>query len=151
MSRSSSFRLQSVLELRRAQERAAGVAAAEAARAAARHEQQAADVARALGTAAVPQHLDGAAFVATMVGLSALAADEVGARATARATAEQAAAVRAAWTSAAQATKALERLAERHRLATVRAELAAEERAVDDIVTGRYRPRTDGEEGTWRG
>ncbi|SDN58894.1 flagellar export protein FliJ [Klenkia soli] len=143
------FRLQSVLELRRAQERTAALAAAEAERAAARHEQHAADVARSLGAAAVPQGLTGAGFVATMVGMAALAADEVDARATARATAEQAAAVRATWTAAAQATKALERLAERHRLAAVRAELAAQERAADDVVTGRYRSRSS-EEDAWR-
>lgn len=145
----TAFRLQPVLELRRAQERAAAQAAAQAAAAAARHEQQAADVAAALGAATVPHRMDGAAFVATMVGLHALAADEVGARATARATAEQAAAVRAGWTAAAQATKALERMAERHRLAAVRAELAAEERAADDVVTGRYRTSRR-EEDTWR-
>ncbi|MCO7222651.1 flagellar export protein FliJ, partial [Klenkia sp. PcliD-1-E] len=77
-------------------------------------------------------------------------ADEVDARATARATAEQAEAVRARWTAAAQATKALERLAERHRLAGVRAELAAEERAADDVVTGRHGRTRTGEEDTWR-
>ena len=144
------FRLQSVLELRRAQERTAALAAAEAERAAARHEHQAAEVARALGATTVPRGLTGAGFVATMVGMAALAADEVDARATARATAEQAAAVRANWTAAAQAPKALERLAERHRLAAVRAELAAQERAADDIVTGRYRSRSSGEEDAWR-
>ncbi|MEI4270710.1 flagellar export protein FliJ [Klenkia sp. LSe6-5] len=143
------FRLQPVLELRRAQERSAALAAAQAAAAAARHEQQAADVAAALGAASVPRQLDGATFVATMVGLRALAADEVDARATARATAEQAEAVRAGWTAAAQATKALERLAERHRLAAARAELAAEERAADDVVTGRYRTSRR-EEDAWR-
>jgi len=41
----------------------------------------------------------------------------------------------------------LERLAERHWLAALRAELAAEERAVDDIVTGRHSRR---EEESWR-
>ena len=143
------FRLQPVLELRRVQERAAATAAAQAAAAAARHEQQAADVAAALGAAAAPGRMSGAAFVATMVGLSALAADEVDARATARATAEQAEAVRAGWTAAAQATKALERMAERHRLAAARAELAAEERAADDVVTGRYRTSRR-EEDAWR-
>jgi flagellar export protein FliJ len=143
------FRLQPVLELRRAQERAAAQAAAQAAAAAARHEQQALDVASALGAASMPRGLSGAAFVATMVGLHALAADEVDARATARATAEQAAAVRAGWTAAAQATKALERMAERHRLAAARAELAAEERAADDVVTGRYRTSRR-EEDAWR-
>ncbi|SCX38387.1 flagellar export protein FliJ [Klenkia marina] len=143
------FRLQPVLELRRAQERTAALAAVQAAAAAARHEQQAVEVAAALSSAAVPRQLDGATFVATMVGLRALAADEVDARATARATAEQAEAVRAGWTAAAQATKALERLAERHRLAAARAELAAEERAADDVVTGRYRTSRR-EEDAWR-
>ncbi|GHE14349.1 flagellar export protein FliJ [Klenkia taihuensis] len=146
----TAFRLQPVLELRRAQERAAGAAAAAAARAAARSEAQAADVTRSLASARLPERMDGATFVATMVGLRALAADEVDARATARATAEQAEAVRASWTAAAQATKALERLAERHRLAAVRAELAAEERAADDVVTGRHGRTRTGEEDTWK-
>jgi len=55
--------------------------------------------------------------------------------------------VRAAWTSAAQRTKGLERLRERHLQAVRLAEQAAEERTVDDLVTGRSgrRTRTDGE------
>jgi flagellar FliJ protein len=45
--------------------------------------------------------------------------------------------VRAQWTAAAQRTKGLERLRERHQQALQHAEDAAEERAVDDLVTGR--------------
>jgi flagellar export protein FliJ len=55
----------------------------------------------------------------------------------ATARAEQAELVRAQWTAAAQRTKGLERLRERHLEAGRRAEAAAEERAVDDLVTGR--------------
>ena len=45
--------------------------------------------------------------------------------------------MRAQWTEAAQRTKGLERLKDRHRAAQQAAEDAAEERAVDDLVTGR--------------
>lgn len=146
--RRAAFRLQPVLELRRAQERTAGLAAADAERRALRSAEHATEVDAALGAAQVPPALDGAGFLAAMVAMSTRAADAVEARAAATATAQQSAAVRAAWTAAAQRTAALERLSERHRLAAARAELAAEERAVDDIVTGRHtRSR---EEGSWR-
>ena len=69
--------------------------------------------------------------------LRAAATDASEARALATAPAEQAELVRAQWTAAAQRTKGLERLRERHRLAQRAAEDAAEERAVDDLVTGR--------------
>lgn len=143
----TAFRLQPVLELRRVQERTAGVAAAAAARTAAAGEEHARAVAATLGRARPPSGVDGAGFLAAMLGLQTLATDADDARASATATAEQAEAVRAAWTAAAQRTAALERLAERHRLAALRAELAAEERAVDDIVTGRHSRR---EEESWR-
>ncbi len=143
----AAFRLQPVLELRRAQERTAGLAAADAERRAVRSAEHAGEVDAALGRAGLPPALDGARFVAAMVGMRTLATDAVEARAAATATAEQSAAVRAAWTAAAQRTAALERLAERHRLAAARAELAAEERAVDDIVTGRH--TRSAEEDTW--
>ena len=51
--------------------------------------------------------------------------------------AEQAELVRAQWTAAAQRTKGLEKLRERHQRPLQHAEAAAEERAVDDLVTGR--------------
>ena len=51
--------------------------------------------------------------------------------------AEQAELVRVRWTAAAQRTKALERLRERHVEALRHAEAVAEERAADDLVTGR--------------
>lgn len=139
------FRLQPVLELRRAQERTAGLAAADAERRAVRSAEHAAEVAGALGSAVLPSGLDGAGFLAAVVGVRALAADAGEARAAATAMAEQSAAVRAAWTAAAQRTAGLERLAERHRLAALRAELAAEVRAVDDIVTGRHTRSREGD------
>jgi flagellar export protein FliJ len=55
----------------------------------------------------------------------------------ATASAEAAELVREQWTAAAQRTKGLERLRERHQQAQRAAEDAAEERAVDDLVTGR--------------
>ena len=69
--------------------------------------------------------------------LRTAATDASDARALATASAEQAELVRAQWTAAAQRTKGLERLRERHREALQHAEDAAEERAVDDLVTGR--------------
>jgi flagellar FliJ protein len=70
------------------------------------------------------------------------AEDAAAARALATASAEQAELVRAAWTAAAQLTKGLERLRERHLQAVRLAEQAAEERTVDDLVTGRSGRRT---------
>ncbi|OMQ14028.1 flagellar export protein FliJ, partial [Modestobacter sp. VKM Ac-2676] len=57
--------------------------------------------------------------------------------------------VRARWTAAAQRTKGLEKLRERHLTAARTAAEAVEERAVDDLVTGRHTTRTREEE-TWR-
>ncbi|WP_324276110.1 flagellar FliJ family protein [Blastococcus brunescens] len=72
-----------------------------------------------------------------MTMLRTAATDASDARALATATAEQAQLVRGRWTEAAQRTKGLERLRERHLAALRHAEDAAEERAVDDLVTGR--------------
>jgi flagellar export protein FliJ len=69
--------------------------------------------------------------------LRTAASDASDARALATASAEQSELVRARWTAAAQRTKGLERLRERHLEALQHAEDAAEERAVDDLVTGR--------------
>jgi flagellar FliJ protein len=92
-----------------------------------------------------------------MVASAAAAADVTAARATAQASAEQAGLLRARWTAAAQQTKALEKLRERHLLAQRDAELSAEERAVDDLVTARHagadhadREHDEREEGPWR-
>jgi flagellar export protein FliJ len=131
------FRLQPVLELRRTQERAAAADAARAARSAADADERAAQREHALATAVLPARLSSGDFVAAMVLLRTAATDASDARALATASAEQAEAVRAEWTAAAQRTKALERLRERHLEAQARAEAAAEERAVDDLVTGR--------------
>ena len=55
-----------------------------------------------------------------------------------------------AWTAAAQRTKGLERLRERHVERLQAAADAAETRMVDDLVTGRHGgDRPTGEEGTW--
>ena len=131
------FRLQPVLELRRTEERAAAVASARAAQAAVDAADRATDHETTLASAVLPRSLGAGDFVAAMTLLRIAATDASDARAAAIASAEQAEAVRAQWTAAAQRTKALERLRERHREAQQRAEAAAEERAVDDLVTGR--------------
>jgi flagellar FliJ protein len=136
------FRLQPVLELRRTEEKAAAAAAAEAANAAADADRRAAGYETSLASAVLPRSLPAGAFVAAMTLLRTAAADASDARAVATASAEQSELVRARWTAAAQRTKGLERLRDRHREALQRAEDAAEERAVDDLVTGRA-GRTD--------
>jgi flagellar FliJ protein len=133
----AAFRLQPVLELRRTEERAAAVASADAARAAAQADDRATEYETSLAAARLPASLPAAAFVGAMTLLRAAANDASEARSMAAASAEAAELVRARWTAAAQRTKGLERLRERHQLAQRAAEDAAEERAVDDLVTGR--------------
>jgi flagellar FliJ protein len=133
----AAFRLQPVLELRRTQERTAALAAAEAANAAADADRRARDRETALAGSVMPPTQTAGAFLATMTLLRLAADDASAARSMATASAEQAELVRAQWTAAAQRTKGLERLRERHLEAERRAEAAAEERAVDDLVTGR--------------
>ncbi|MFW3170467.1 flagellar export protein FliJ [Geodermatophilus sp. CPCC 206100] len=145
----AAFRLQPVLELRRTQERTAALAAAEAARAAAGADRRAAEAGAAVGTIVPPGTATSGAFRASMVLARVAAEDAAAARALATASAEQAELVRAGWTAAAQRTKGLERLRERH-LETVRiAEQAAEDRSVDDLVTGRSSRRTPAGEVPW--
>ena len=141
----AAFRLQPVLELRRTEERAAAAAAAEAANAAADADRRATDYEAALADAAIPRSLPAGTFVAAMTLLRTAASDASDARALAAASAEQAELVRQRWTAAAQRTKGLERLRERHQAAMAAAEAAAEERAVDDLVTGRA-GRTESED-----
>ena len=149
------FRLEPVLRLRRTEERAASLAAAAAAREATAAAERAEADAVALSERRLPGAVTGGAFVAAMVASAAAAADVSAARSLARAHAEQAELVRARWTEAAQRTKGLERLRERHAAALQAAADAAEARTVDDLVTGRYRSTTranagdgPGEEGT---
>jgi len=145
------FRLEPVLALRRTEERAAAMAAAEAAREATAAAERAERDATALSERALPASVTGGAFVAAMVASTAAAADVSAARALAVARAEQAELVRARWTAAAQRTKGLERLKERHVAALQAAADAAEERVVDDLVTRQHSTttRTRGEETTW--
>jgi flagellar protein FliJ len=148
----AAFRLQPVLELRRVQERAAALAAAEAARAATDAERRAAERERSLSLPPMASPVSGAAFLAAMATLRSASDDAAEARSVAIASAEQAEAVRAQWTAAAQRTKGLERLRDRHQAALLSAELTAEEKAVDDLVTGRAgRARASGslEEVPW--
>jgi flagellar export protein FliJ len=133
----AAFKLQPVLELRRTQERAAAVAAAQAAQAAADADQQASEYENALATAELPRSLRPGDFLMVMTLLRTAATDASAARALATASAEQAELVRAQWTAAAQRTKGMERLRERHLQVLATAEAAAEERAADDLVTGR--------------
>ena len=144
------FRLEPVLRLRRNEERAAGLAAAAAARAATAAAERAEQQAQALTHRTVPGGLDGRAFIAAMVASSTAAADVSAARALAVAQAEQAELVRARWTAAAQRTKGLERLRERHLAALQAAADVAEARVVDDLVTRRHSDtRGREEEQTW--
>ena len=133
----AAFRLQPVLELRRTEERAAAAAAAQAANAAADADRRATEYETSLATAVLPRSLPAGTFVAAMTLLRTAAVDASAARSLATASSEQAELVRAQWTAAAQRTKGLERLRDRHEAALQAAEDAAEERAVDDLVTGR--------------
>src|SRR5688500_13645495 len=108
----ATFRLQPVLELRRTEERAAAAAAAQAANASATPP----------AAAVLPRSLPSGAFVAAMTLLRTAATDASDARALATASAEQSELVRAQWTAAAQRTKGLERLRERHMEALQHAE-----------------------------
>jgi flagellar export protein FliJ len=141
----AAFRLQPVLELRRTQERAAAVAAAQAAQTAADADRRATEQEQAVAAAVVPATSTAGAFLATMTRLRMAALDASESRALATAQAEQAELVRARWTEAAQRTKGMERLRERHLDTLRRAELSAEERLVDDLVTGRAARTQPGE------
>ena len=144
------FRLEPVLRLRRTEERAAGLAAAAAAREATEAAERAEQQAQALSTRLLPGGLDGRAFIAAMVASTTAAADVSAARALAVAQAEQAELVRERWTEAAQRTKGLERLRERHVAALQAAADVAEARVVDDLVTRRHGvDRRREEEETW--
>lgn len=146
----AAFRLQPVLELRRVQERAAAMAAAQAAQTAADADRRAGEREQSLGVPRLPSSMTGSAFVAVMATLRSAADDAAEARSVATATAEQAEVVRAQWTAAAQRTKGLERLRDRHLEALLSAERTAEEKAVDDLVTGRAgRTRADDGEVPW--
>jgi flagellar FliJ protein len=144
----AAFRLQPVLELRRGQERAAAQAAAEAANAAADADRRATERENALTGARPPASATSGVFVASMALLRVAAEDASAQRSLATASAEQAEVVRERWTAAAQRTKALERLRDRHVEAIRLADRAAEERAVDDLVTGRA-GRARAEEVPW--
>ena len=143
------FRLEPVLRLRRTEERAAGLAAAAAAREATEAAERAEQQAQALSARALRGGLDGRAFIAAMVASTTAAADVSAARALAVAQAEQAELVRERWTEAAQRTKGLERLRERHVAALQAAADVAEARVVDDLVTRRHGVDRRREEETW--
>jgi flagellar protein FliJ len=143
--RRAAFRLQPVLDLRRTEERAAGLAAADAARAAADADRRATEAEAALSSAVPVGPVAPGAFRAAMALARIAAEDASAARSLATASAEQADLVRATWTAAAQRTKGLERLRERHLQAIRLAEQAAEEKSVDDLVTGRWGRTSSGE------
>jgi flagellar protein FliJ len=133
----AAFRLQPVLELRRVQEKTAALAAARAAQEAADTERRAREREMALTESRVPASGSAETFLAAMATLRSAATEAAEVRARAAEQAQQAALVRAAWTAAAQRTRGLERLEERHAEALRIAERTAEEKAVDDLVTGR--------------
>jgi flagellar FliJ protein len=143
------FRLEPVLRLRRSQERAAGVAAAAAAREATAAARRAEEQAAALTTSRLPATASSGDFIAAMVASRTAAADVAAARALAIAHAEQAEVVRGQWTAAAQRTKGLERLRERHVARLQSAADAAEARTVDDLVTRKRGGAQHREEETW--
>jgi flagellar protein FliJ len=145
----AAFRLQPVLDLRRTEERAAAAAAAQAANTAADADRRAGEYENALAGAALPRLLSATDFVLGMTLMRTAATDASDARSLATAQAEQAELVREQWTAAAQRTKGLEKLRERHQVAMQHAEAAAEERAVDDLVTGRAGRRVPVEEVPW--
>ena len=147
--RQPAFRLEPVLRVRRNEERAAALAAAAALRAATEATERAERDARELALRRPPTSTTGAGFVAAMVASGAAAADVSAARALAVAQAEQAELVRGRWTAAAQRTKGLERLRERHVAALQRAADADEARVADDLVTRQHGARMHREEGTW--
>jgi flagellar export protein FliJ len=138
----AAFRLQPVLELRRVQEKAAALAAARAAQEAADADRRAREREMALTESRVPSSGSAESFLAAMATLRSAATEAAEARTRAGQQAEQAEVVRAAWTAAAQRTRGLERLKERHAEALLVAERTAEEKAVDDLVTGRAGRRT---------
>jgi hypothetical protein len=113
------------------------MAAAEAAQTAADAHARAAVREASLSDPRVPVSGPAPLFLAALATLRCAAEDAAEARSLATATAEQAEVVRARWTAAAQRTKGLERLRDRYRETVLRAERTAEERAVDDLVTGR--------------
>jgi flagellar FliJ protein len=144
------FRLEPVLRLRRSQERAAGVAAAAADRHAAEAARRAEEQALAHTSSRLPATASSGDFVAAMVASRTAAADVAAARALAIASAEQAEVVRGQWTAAAQRTKGLERLRERHVARLQTAADAAEARTIDDLVTRQHGEATRREEEeTW--
>ena len=145
----AAFRLQPVLELRRTEERAAAAASAQAANTAADADRRATEYETALAGASLPRVLSAPDFLLGMTLMRTAATDASDARSWATAQAEQAELVRAQWTAAAQRTKGLEKLRERHQVALQHAEDAAEERAVDDLVTGRAGRRDTTGEVPW--
>ena len=145
----ATFRLKPVLDLRRTEERAAAAAAAQAANTAADAARRATEYETALGAAVLPPSLQARDFVLAMTLMRTAATDAADARSLATAQAEQSELVRAQWTAAAQRTKGMEKLKERHEVALQQAENAAEERAVDDLVTGRAGRRDAAEEVPW--
>ncbi|WP_409332258.1 flagellar export protein FliJ [Trujillonella humicola] len=156
MGKRQAFRLAPVLRVRDAAEQAASRAYADAESAARAAERRAEELAGELPARAITGTHTRAGFLAAMVASRAAAADVAAARSTAQASAEHAQLLRARWTAAAQETRALAKLRDRHELAVRHAEDAAESRAVDDLVTGRYSARGGpgttgrGEEDAWR-
>lgn len=142
----AAFRLEPVLRVRRQEERAAAVTAARAAAQARAAEAYADACDRSLDGTELPIAMSADTFVTAMIRTRALAADASAAHAQARADEEQAEMARAQWTAAAQRTSGLERLRERHLAALDAADLAAETRLVDDLVTRQHAVRIHREE-----
>jgi flagellar FliJ protein len=140
------FRLESVLKIRRMEERTAALESVAATNKALEAVAVAEERDRLVTHATVPGSTDAHGFVASMIRTRRLAADASGARANAAAEQVTADLVRADWTASAQRMKGLERLRERHVAAVQRADDHAEARTVDDLVTRQYAVRSNNEE-----
>lgn len=140
------FRLEPVLRIRRLEERAAALVAAQEATLARTADTNATEKDQAAGGAGVVSLNGASAFIGSMVRSGLMASDASTARAQSASQDRVAEEANGTWTVAAQRMKGLERLKDRHVEAVHRAIEHAEIRTVDDIVNRTYavQPKTDG-------
>lgn len=132
------FRLESVLRVRRLQERAAMAAAAQASAVAAEHMAIAQERRRQAAESVAIGTADGRTFLASMVASRAMAANAAAMREDAAMKAVLADAARTEQHSATRRVKGMERLEERHRADVQSEEDRVETAATDDLVSGRH-------------
>lgn len=140
------FRLAPVLRIRQMQERIAAAESALAANAVREAEAQAADLGAQVLAIATPETATGAEFLYAVSHGHRLADDAACARDVVVERVAQAHVAQGAWTRAAQSTKALEKMEERHRQEVNSALEHAEVKAIDDLVTRVYAVRSQSEE-----